>query len=104
MKLLKKLLIILLISIIVIFSLIPPKVVKADTRGVTVEEVGNAIAEVAEDFYERFAYMTIYDYGKDYEYNDIVRKDGWSREEAYKNRVTSGKAFNTKGEEIITSK
>ena len=103
MKLLKKLLIILLISIIVIFSLIPPKVVKAETTLTPQEEVGYAIASVAEDFYNRFADMTIYDCGRyggyDNPYTDSHVEEFWGRKEAYKNNLTSGIAYDLSGKD-----
>lgn len=95
MKILKKTIIIVLIMITVIFSLIPPKIVRASNN--TVAEVGNAIASVAKDFFKRFSTSTVYDYGIKYYYNGDVVPDSWGRQQAYKNIMTSGMAYRNLG-------
>ena len=71
MKILKKLMIITLMLIMVIFSLIPPKPVMADSK--TIEDVGSAISSVAKDFSSRYASESIYDCGiSGGYYNDSV--------------------------------
>lgn len=85
MKVLKKAIVTVTILMIIIFSLIPPKVVKAKTTS----EVGEAIAMTGRDFYHRFHDKTIYDAGNaTYKLN---------RERAYKNIRTSGTATNLSG-------
>lgn len=98
MKILKKTIIIVLIMITVIFSLVPPKIVMASN---TVTEVGNAIASVANDFYNKYASETIYDCGiSSGYYNENegrVVPEFWGREQAYQNKKTSGIAYNLSG-------
>lgn len=83
MKTIKKTIIILLIMIITIYSLIPPKPVQAANA---VYEVGQAIADVANDFYYNHASETIYDYTCSF------------RGQAYLNQKSSGLAENTRRE------
>ncbi len=94
LKKFKKLIIIELIAIIIIFSLIPPKV----SYGVTSaqSEVGKAIADTANDFFDRFAEKTIYHYGDEYGEHPITGEwvgTSWSRKMAYENTMTSGYAY-----------
>lgn len=92
LKKFKKLIIIELITAITIFSLIPPRVVKA----VTVEDVGSAIASTAIDFCNRYASESIYDWGvQGGYYNETIGSvvsEFWGREQAYENKKTSGLA------------
>lgn len=90
----KKLIVIELIAITIIFSLIPPKI----SYGVTGAQstVGNAIAAVANDFYDRFSSQTIYNYG-DPPYTHPITGEyvpiSWSRKMAYENIMTSGYGY-----------
>lgn len=99
MKILKKLMIITLMLIIVIFSLIPPKPVIAASK--TIEDVGSAISSVAKDFSSRYASESIYDCGiKGGYYNDSVDRlveEFWGREQAYQNKKTTGIAYDLGG-------
>ncbi len=98
MKIIKKVMIIILTSIVIVFSLIPPKITFADNDITTNQEkVGNAIADTAIDFFNRFATSTVYDYGRDYEYNGIYVPDSWGRKKAYQNIMTSGMAYRNLG-------
>lgn len=94
LKKFKKLIVIELIAITIIFSLIPPKV----SYGVTSAQstVGNAIADTANDFFNRFATQTIYNYGlPEYSHPDTGEwvPVSWSRKMAYENIMTSGYAY-----------
>ncbi len=93
LKKLKKLIVINLIAITIIFSLIPPKV----SYGITNAQgtVGNAITATANDFFNRFASQTIYDYGYTYTHpiSGEYVEDSWSRKMAYENTMTSGYGY-----------
>lgn len=93
LKKFKNLIVIQLIAITIIFSLIPPKV----SCGVTSEQsqAGNAISETANDFFNRFASQTIYDYGYTYTHpiSGEYVEDSWGRKMAYENTMTSGYGY-----------
>lgn len=90
LKKFKKLIVIELIAITIIFSLIPPKI----SYGVTSAQstVGNAIAATANDFFNRFSEQTIYDLASPYTHpiSGEYVEDSWSRIMAYQNTMTSG--------------
>ena len=69
MKILKKLMIVILITNIIIFSLIPTKVVIAESSK---EIVANAIVEKAKELQNEFGQQTVSDLGMDG--NQFVRK------------------------------
>lgn len=93
LKKFKKLIVIELIAITIIFSLIPPKI----SYGLTSAQstVGNAITATANDFFNRFASQTIYDYGYTYTHpiSGEYVEDSWSRKMAYENTMTSGYGY-----------
>lgn len=97
MKILKKAVIIILTAIIIIFSLIPPKIVNAQTSS---EEVGQAIADTTIDFYNRFASQTIYDYPTAHNIGEMYVDQNFTRVKAYQNiMMGSGTARSYSGKE-----
>lgn len=100
MKIFKKLIATILTIITILFCLIPSKGTFAATSNQN--QVGQAIANTAIDFFNKYASETIYDYGYNYWNSNagVEVPDCWGRKMAYKNIMTSGNAYRNLGNGI----
>ncbi len=99
MKILKKTILILLISIILLYSIIPHNIVYAEENGDTLSsaaEAGQIIASFAKDMVENHAAETIYDYG-DY-WPNVGMPQNYGRLMAYQGVKVTGQAQGSSGE------